>query len=105
MMVEYADIQTSLVVLFALFSALIVIDKVVEIIKKMRKPSKDIQTRLDEYDLMFANDQKQLARQDEAIKLLIRGLSQLMTHAVDGNHTDQLEKTRDDMNDFLINSI
>lgn len=102
MMVEYADIQTSFMVLFALFSALIVIDKVAEIFNKMRKPSKDIQTKLDEYDLMFAEDHKQLTKQDEAIKLLVRGLSQLMTHELDGNHVDQLAKTRDDMNEFLI---
>lgn len=101
-MVEYADIQTSLMVLFALFSALIVVDKVAEIISKMRKPSKDIQAKLEEYDLMFANDKKELAKQEEAIKLLIRGVSQLMTHELDGNHVDQLAKTRDDMNEFLI---
>lgn len=104
-MIEYSDIQTTVMVLMALFAAIVMIDKVVEIYQKMKKPKVDIETRLNEYDKMFANDQRQLVMQDEAIKLLIRGMSQLMTHQIDGNHVDQLAKTRDDMNEFLINRI
>lgn len=104
-MVEYADIQTTIMVLLALASVIIMIDKVVEIGVKMRKPRASIEQRLDEYDKMFANDQRQLDRQDDAIKLLIRGMSQLMTHELDGNHVDQLAKTRDDMNEFLISKM
>lgn len=104
-MIEYSDIQTTVMVLMALFAAIVMIDKVVEIYQKMKKPKIDIETRLNEYDKMFANDQRQLVMQDEAIKLLIRGMSQLMTHQIDGNHVDQLAKTRDDMNEFLINRI
>lgn len=104
-MIEYSDIQTTVMVLMALFAAIVMIDKVVEIYRKMKKPAEDIEARLNKYDKMFASDQRQLARQDEAIKLLIRGMSQLMTHEIDGNHVDQLAKTRDDMNEFLINRV
>lgn len=104
-MIEYSDIQTTVIVMMTFFAAIVMIDRIVEIYQKMKKPKVDIETRLDQYDKMFANDQRQLANQDEAIKLLIRGMSQLMTHEIDGNHVDQLTKTRDDMNEFLINRI
>lgn len=35
-------------------------------------------------------------------RLLVRGMMQLITHNIDGNHVDQLEKVRDDMNEYLV---
>ena len=33
----------------------------------------------------------------------MRGVMQLMSHEIDGNHTAQLRETRDDMEKYLIN--
>lgn len=48
------------------------------------------------------NDNKRLNEVEESNRLIMRGVMQLMSHEIDGNHTAQLEKTRDDMNNFLI---
>ena len=104
-MIEYSDIQTAVVVIVLFCATVVTIDKFVEIVKKMIKPKSDIDKRFDEYDMMFAEDHKKDLERDEAIRLLIRGMSQLMTHEIDGNHVDQLTKTRDDMNEFLINQM
>lgn len=108
-MIEYSDIQTTVVVIFALFAAIVTIDKVFEIYLKatgrMKKPKEDIEHRLDDHDTKLDNDHKEIEKQSEAIRLLVRGMSQLMTHEIDGNHVDQLIKTRDDMNEFLINKM
>ena len=42
------------------------------------------------------------AETEEALQVLMRSMLALMTHSIDGNHTDELEKARDDMHDYLI---
>lgn len=104
-MIGYEEIQTTIVVILAFAAVIITIDKVVEIMNKLQDPQKNILARLDDHDRMLDNDHMQIQKQDEAIKLLLRGVSQLITHELDGNHTDQLANTRDDMNEFLINKM
>jgi len=48
------------------------------------------------------NDNQRLKDVELSNKLIMRGLMQLMTHAIDGNHVDMLEKARDDINSYLI---
>lgn len=50
----------------------------------------------------LAKDKQRLDDMEDSNKLIMRGLMQLMTHEIDGNHVDQLQKVRDDMNRYLI---
>ncbi len=47
-------------------------------------------------------DKQRLDDMEDSNKLIMRGLMQLMTHEIDGNHVDQLQKARDDINRYLI---
>lgn len=48
-------------------------------------------------------DKKRLDDMEDSSRLIMRGLMQLMTHEIDGNHTEQLKNARDEINEFLIN--
>lgn len=69
--------------------------KVVEMSEKCDEHCEHVDDCLD-------RDLKRLNQQDVAINLLLRGMLQLMTHELDGNHVDKLEAARDDIQNYLI---
>lgn len=57
---------------------------------------------LEKHMQYLANDDKRIKSMEESNKLIMRGVMDLMTHEIDGNHTEQLKQTRHDMNKYLI---
>ena len=55
------------------------------------------------HDQRLANDHRRLSELETSDRLIMRGVMQLMSHEIDGNHTAQLKETRDDMERYLIN--
>ena len=49
------------------------------------------------------SDNKRLKEMEETNKLIMRGVMGIITHEIDGNHTDQLKATMNDMQEYLIN--
>ena len=49
------------------------------------------------------SDNKRLKNMEDSNRLIMRGMMNLMTHEIDGNHVDQLVKTRNDIQKYLIN--
>ena len=46
--------------------------------------------------------QKKQGETDEALQILMKSMLALMSHAIDGNHTEQLAEARDDLHEYLI---
>lgn len=46
--------------------------------------------------------QKKQGETDEALQVIMKSMLALMSHAIDGNHTDELKQARDDMQNYLI---
>lgn len=70
---------------------------------RVAKQVDDHERKLEKHAEHLDNDNKRLNDMEQSNKLIMRGVMQLMTHEIDGNHVDQLEKVRDDMNQYLIN--
>lgn len=75
-----------------------------------RKPTEDNSEHLEQHDEMLARDLRRLDRHDEMLEeqkrcnqLIMSGTLQIMNHMIDGNHTDQLIESRDNMQAYLIN--
>ena len=68
-----------------------------------KKPSNDLKTIVTEHAGMLDRDNKRLRELEDSSKLLLRGLSVLLEHEIKGNHVEQLEKVKDDINEYLIN--
>lgn len=73
------------------------------------KPHRDLAARVeelacqhDDYDGYFARDMARLDDLEADNKLVLRGVMQLMTHEIDGNHVDALRAVRDDIQHHLI---
>lgn len=104
-MIGYADIQTFVMVLFAIFAAIITIDKMVDIIKKYKQPGVDVSREIDDIKKHLHNDNLRISSLEEGQRLTLRGINALLEHNIDGNPSDKkrLENAKDDITDFLIN--
>ena len=74
-----------------------------------KKPDTDRDEKLKGHDEKLDNDNRRLNelekkqdRTDQDLQMLMTALSALMTHAIDGNHTNELKKARDEMQEYLI---
>lgn len=77
--------------------------------QRASKPHRDLKARVeelackhDDYDEYFKADKQRLDGLEADNKLVLRGVMQLMTHEIDGNHVDALRDARDDIQQHLI---
>lgn len=74
-----------------------------------KKPDINRDEKLKGHDEMLDNDNKRInelekkaEETEEALQILMKSMLALMSHSIDGNHTDDLKKARDDMQEYLI---
>ena len=91
----------AVVVILAIFAAVITIDKVIDIIKKWRSPGTDMMR-------MLSKDKERLDQHDDAIRKLqesgevqCAALLALLDHELHNGNTGQMEKARDDIIHYL----
>lgn len=82
---------------------------IVGLYKWAKKPDNDRDDRIKRHDEMLDNDNKRLrdlereqAEMKEAQSVLMKSMLALMSHAIDGNHTEDLKQARDDMQNYLL---
>lgn len=82
---------------------------IISVIKWFRSPDIKRDETLKRHDELLDNDNKRLhqleqrqSEMEEAQKVLMRSMLALMSHAIDGNHTEDLKLARDDLQEFLI---
>ena len=82
---------------------------VVAVYRWMHKPTDSRDETLKKHSELLNNDNKRLhvleewkSEQDESEKILMKSLLALMSHALDGNHTDDLKKAKEDLQEYLI---
>jgi hypothetical protein len=74
-----------------------------------KKPDVNRDEKLKGHDEKLDKDNKRLnelekkqAETEEATQIMMKSMLALMTHAIDGNHVEELKKARDDMQEYLI---
>ena len=95
------QLWTALMVVLAIFAAIITIDKVIEIVKKWRSPGTDIMKKLH-------TDKERLDQHENSIKDLQKSqqvqcaaLLALLDHELHNGNTGEMQKARDDIMHFL----
>lgn len=107
------DIKVFVDVLLGMAAAIVVIGGAVGVIEhvaerirlksnRVAEQVEDHERRLEKHDEHLDNDNKRLNDVEQSNKLIMRGVMQLMSHEIDGNHTEQLKRARDDMHEYLI---
>lgn len=79
-------------------------------VKTLEKDISDIKDEVKDHAGYLDKDKKELERDQKRIddleksnRLVLRGISQLIEHELSGNHTEELRKTHNDIDDYLIN--
>lgn len=82
---------------------------IVGLYKWAKKPDDDRDDRLKRHDEMLDSDNKRLkelekeqAEMKEAQSVLMKSILALMSHAIDGNHLEELENARNNMQEYLL---
>lgn len=95
------QLSTAFTVLFAIFAAIVTVDKVIDIIRKWRFPSTATAKKL-------ANDKVRLDSHDDAIKalkdsnrVLCNGVMALLDHELHNGNADQMQRARDGILEHL----
>lgn len=99
------QLMNAVVALLAVFAAIVTVDKVIDIFKKWRMPSTDMEkklatdkTRLDAHD-------KAIQNLEESNKVLCSGVMALLDHELHNGNGEQMQKARDDIMGYLQGNI
>lgn len=101
------DFETFLQVLVGIAAGIVTIGGALAVFEhyseKATKRRDAMAEQVEKHEERLANDHRRLSELETSDRLIMRGVMQLMSHEIDGNHTEQLMETRDDMERFLIN--
>jgi len=75
---------------------------VAKIVNKYRKPDKDRDEQMKKHQAMLDNDNKRLKELEEGNKVVMQSLLAIMSHLIDGNHTEELKKSKEMVQEYLI---
>ena len=99
------QLMSAVVVVLAIFAAIVTVDKFIDIIRKWRTPTTDTAKKL-------ANDKQRLDEHDEAIEnlresnqVICSALLALLDHELHNGNQDQMEKARNEMMGYLSKHI
>ena len=110
----YESVANFVVVLFLIFGAIITIDKVLDVIKKHRKPKmtaeQELAQRQAACDRHFKRDldriealEKGQKQQQETDRVVLTALRAILSHEINGNSIDRMKEANDDIDKMLIN--
>lgn len=95
-------IMTALIVAAALIAFVLLIWNLVDKIKAAKKPHDDLNEWQRETDLKLANDKKRLDVLEDGQKVQLRALNAIISHEINGNSTDKLSKSQQEIMNYLI---
>lgn len=74
-----------------------------KIIKEIKKPSDDLKIKVERHERLLNNDDERLKEVEASNKMILQSLLVLINHDITGNGIDSLKKTRDELNEYLVN--
>lgn len=78
--------------------------------KRQNAPVDTLTARVDVHDKMLANDKRRIEEMDERLSSLktesamtLKGVRALLSHEINGNSTEKLKESYDNIDNYLIN--
>lgn len=82
---------------------------VVTLYRYARKPNDSQNARLDKHDQLLDNDNQRLkaleawrAEKNDSERLIMKALYAIMQHSIDGNHTQKIKDSMDELEEYLF---
>ena len=97
-----AQIKDFTIVMLAIMAFIVLIGNVIKTFKDWKKPMNDIDKWRTEVDNKLDNDNRRLGHLEEGNKVKCKALMALLSHEINGNSSEKLQKALSDLNDYLI---
>lgn len=76
-----------------------------KIVKELRKPSDDLRNMVRDHEEKLNNDNERLNNIEEQNKMILQSMLVIINHEITGNGVENMKKTRDEIQEYLINRI
>lgn len=74
-----------------------------KIVKEIRKPNDDLKMEVSKHAEFLDNDNRRLKEVEHSNQMILRSLLVIINHEITGNGIENMKKTRDEIQEFLIN--
>ena len=106
-----AEIFAAIVALLSfLYLVSNIIDKVVGYKKTMNLPEEEqniriagLESEIAKINAKLDNDNHRLHTLEQSHRVMLRGMSALLSHGINGNNVKEMEKAKSDLDEFLLN--
>ena len=85
-----------------------IIDKIVSYNKKLHVPEEEQNIRITGLEAEIAsikkkldNDYKRISSLEDSHRIMLRGMSALLSHGINGNNVTEMEKVKEELDDYL----
>lgn len=95
----------AMLVVLALFAAIVTVDKFIDIIKKWRTPTTDTAKKLATDKQRLDDHDKAIEKLQESNQAICSALLALLDHELHNGNADQMQKARDTLMDYLQSLI
>lgn len=76
-----------------------------KIVKELKKPSDDLRNMVRNHEQKLNNDNERLNNIEEQNKMILQSMLVIINHEITGNGVENMKKTRDEIQEYLINRI
>lgn len=95
------QMMNAVVVILAVFAAIVAVDKFADVIKKWKSPEKDMYEKLRSDKLKLDEHERELSALKDGQQVLCSGIVALLDHQLHNGNTVQMESARNDINKYL----
>ena len=74
-----------------------------KIVKELKKPNDDMKAEVQRHSELLDNDNKRLKEVEDSNKMILQCLLVIINHDITSNGYEELDKARDELQEFLIN--
>lgn len=99
---EIIQVRDFAVVAIAIMGFIVLAGNVIKTIKEWRKPGMSEAEWRTEVDRKLDSDNKRIESLEEGNKVICKALMALLSHDLNGDSKDKLQKALSDLNDYLI---
>ena len=99
------ELMHAVVVVLAVFAAIVTIDKVIDIVKKWRTPTTDTAKKLAMDKVRLDNHEEAINDLKESQQVICSALLAILDHELHNGNGEQMKKARDEMMQYLSKHI
>lgn len=97
-----AQVKDFAVVFLAILAFIVLLGNVIKTIKEWTKPGMSEAEWRREVDRKLSSDNERIKTLEEGNKVICRALIAMLSHEINGNSTDKLQKAMGELQDYLI---